>query len=150
MVETAATAGDRILVIDDTDANRYAVSRHLTASGYVVSEAATGADGLARAAHELPDLIILDIRLPDINGFEVARRLRAERRTADIPILHLSASFTDADSKVRGLDNGADGYLTHPIDPPVLLASVRALLRARGAERAAGRRRSTRSAKASA
>jgi DNA-binding response OmpR family regulator/signal transduction histidine kinase len=137
MVETAATAGDRILVIDDTDANRYAVSRHLTASGYVVSEAATGADGLARAAHELPDLIILDIRLPDINGFEVARRLRAERRTADIPILHLSASFTDADSKVRGLDNGADGYLTHPIDPPVLLASVRALLRARGAERAA-------------
>jgi DNA-binding response OmpR family regulator/signal transduction histidine kinase len=137
MVETAATAGDCILVIDDTDANRYAVSRHLRASGYVVSEAATGTDGLARAAHELPDLIILDIRLPDINGFEVARRLRADRRTTDIPILHLSASFTDADSKVRGLDNGADGYLTHPIDPPVLLASVRALLRARGAERQA-------------
>lgn len=137
MDDVAGTAGRNVLVIDDTDANRYAVSRHLRANGYVVSEAATGGDGLARAAHELPDLIILDIRLPDINGFEVARRLRADPRTTDIPILHLSASFTDADSKVRGLDNGADGYLTHPIDPPVLLASVRALLRAREAERRA-------------
>jgi CheY-like chemotaxis protein len=98
MDDIASTAGRNVLVIDDTDANRYAVARHLRASGYVVSEAATGGDGLARATHELPDLIILDIRLPDINGFEVARRLRAEPRTTDIPILHLSASFTDADS----------------------------------------------------
>lgn len=127
----------RLLVIDDTGANRYAVSRHLKANGYDVIEAATGLAGLDLALQEQPDLIVLDIRLPDISGFDVARRLRADERTADIPILHISASFTDAGSKVRGLDNGADGYLTHPVDPPVMLATVRALLRARSAERAA-------------
>ena len=133
----APAAGSRLLVIDDTDANRYAVARHLRASGFVVDEAATGQDGLDRAVGNPPELIVLDVRLPDITGFEVARRLRSDPRTADIPILHISASFTDAGTKVLGLDNGADGYLTHPIDPPVMLATVRALLRARGAERRA-------------
>lgn len=133
----AHAAGPRLLVIDDTDANRYAVARHLRASGFAVDEAATGQDGLARAMETQPDLIVLDVRLPDITGFEVARRLRGDPRTTDIPILHISASFTDAGTKVLGLDNGADGYLTHPIDPPVMLATVRALLRARGAERRA-------------
>ncbi len=133
----SAAAGPTLLVIDDTDANRYAVARHLRASGFTVVEAATGLDGLSRATAHPPDLIVLDVRLPDITGFEVARRLRGQPRTADIPILHISASFTDPSTKVLGLDNGADGYLTHPIDPPVMLATVRALLRARRAERRA-------------
>ncbi len=137
MADLHPTHGARILVVDDTDANRYAVSRHLQANDFRVTEAATGQDALAGAVADEPDLIILDVRLPDISGFEVTRRLRQDPRTADIPILHISASFTGADSKVRGLDNGADGYLTHPIDPPVMVASVRALLRARGAERQA-------------
>ena len=128
------TGQARILVVDDTEANRYVVTRHLVRNGYTVDEAGNGHDALEMAVTTAPDLIVLDIRLPDINGFEIARRLREDERTASIPILHLSASFTDAASMARGLDNGADGYLTHPVDPPVILATVRALLRARTAE----------------
>ena len=127
----------RLLVIDDTEANRYAVARHLKSQGFEVREASSGAEGLLCARNELPDLIVLDIRLPDMSGFDVTRAIRNDEHTADIPILHISASFTDPESKARGLDNGADGYLTHPVDPPVMLATVRALLRARTAERVA-------------
>ena len=125
----------RLLVIDDTEANRYAVARHLRANGFTVREATTGMAGLELAFAELPDLVVLDIRLPDISGLEVARRLRTDERTADIPLLHISASFTDPASRAKGLDNGADGYLTHPVDPLVMLATIRSLLRAREAER---------------
>jgi signal transduction histidine kinase len=132
---TGARTRARLLVIDDTEANRYAVARHLRANGFRVLEASTGKGGLDAAFAELPDLIILDIRLPDISGLEVARRLRTDDRTADIPLLHVSASFTDPASRAKGLDNGADGYLTHPVDPLVMLATIRSLLRAREAER---------------
>jgi PAS domain S-box-containing protein len=125
----------RLLVVDDTEANRYAVARHLRANGFEVLEAATGQDAIDVAMTQQPDLMVLDIKLPDISGLEIARRLRNDRRTADIPILHLSASFTDSASRARGLDNGADGYLTHPVDPLVMLATIRSLLRAREAER---------------
>ena len=125
----------RLLVVDDTEANRYAVARHLRANGFEVLEAATGQDAMDVAMAQQPDLMVLDIKLPDISGLEIARRLRNDRRTADIPILHLSASFTDSASRARGLDNGADGYLTHPVDPLVMLATIRSLLRAREAER---------------
>ena len=125
----------RLLVIDDTEANRYSIARHLRANGFTVREATTGQAGLDLALAELPDLIVLDIRLPDMSGLEVARRLRTDERTADIPLLHISASFTDPASRAKGLDNGADGYLTHPVDPLVMLATVRSLLRTREAER---------------
>ncbi|HEX6643379.1 MAG TPA: response regulator [Gemmatimonadales bacterium] len=127
----------RLLVVDDTEANRYAIARYLRARGFEVAEVGSGLDGVRTAQELVPDLVVLDIRLPDIDGLEVARRLRASERTADIPILHVSASFTDSASLARGLDNGADGYLTHPIDPLVLLATIRGLLRARAAEREA-------------
>src|SRR5574342_661779 len=78
-----------------------------------------------------------DVLLPDVSGFEISRRLRADPRHARVPILHLSASFTDPASRAEGLDSGADGYLTHPVEPVVLLASIRSLLRARQAEREA-------------
>ena len=74
------------------------------------------------------------MRLPDINGFEVCRRLKADPVTRDIPVLHISASYTSAESKAEGLEGGADGYLTHPADPAELVATVRALLRVRRAE----------------
>jgi two-component system, cell cycle sensor histidine kinase and response regulator CckA len=125
----------RLLVVDDTEANRYSVARHLRANGFVVREATTGQAGLDLAFAELPDLVVLDIRLPDMSGLEVARVLRTDERTADIPLLHISASFTDPASRAKGLDNGADGYLTHPVDPLVMLATIRSLLRAREAER---------------
>jgi PAS domain S-box-containing protein len=75
--------------------------------------------------------------MPGMDGFEVVRRLRADPQTAHLPVLHLSASFTDPMSHAAGLDSGADGFLTHPVEPLVLLASVRALLRTRVAEREA-------------
>jgi two-component system cell cycle sensor histidine kinase/response regulator CckA len=121
-----------ILVVDNTDAGREVVSRLLRRSGYHVVEAASGVDALERA-QESVDLVLLDVRLPDIQGTEVCRRLKLGARTAMIPVVHLSASALTADDKVRGLDGGADAYLTHPIEPELLLATVRAMLRLRRA-----------------
>jgi len=126
-----------ILVIDDNAANRYFLTRVLTQAGFRVRVAATGAEGLALAEHA--DLITLDVRLPDISGFEVCRRLRENRATADIPVMHISASFTRPEAKAEGLEGGADAYLTHPVEPLELVATVRALLRARAAERSLAR-----------
>ena len=127
----------RILVVDDTEANRYAVGRHLRQAGYIVSEASDGHRALAMMARELPDLLMVDIRMPGMDGLELVRRVRADPRTMHMPVLQVSASFTDPVSQALGLDSGADGYLTHPVEPLVLLATVRALLRARSAEREA-------------
>ena len=124
-----------VLVVDDTLANRWVLTRVLEEDGYRVIEGETAADAV-RLAAERPDLIVLDVRLPDGSGFEIARGLKADPQTADIPLLLISASFTSPNERARGLDAGADGYLTHPVEPPVLLATIRALLRSREAERA--------------
>ncbi len=124
-----------VLVVDDTLANRWVLTRILEEGGYRVIEGETAADAV-RLAAERPDLIVLDVRLPDGSGFEIARNLKADARTADIPLLLISASFTSPRERARGLDAGADGYLTHPVEPPVLLATIRALLRSREVERA--------------
>jgi PAS domain S-box-containing protein len=124
-----------VLVVDDTLANRWVLTRILEEGGYRVIEGETAADA-ARLAAERPDLIVLDVRLPDGSGFEIARNMKADPRTADIPLLLISASFTSPSERARGLDAGADGYLTHPVEPPVLLATIRALLRSREVERA--------------
>ena len=78
--------------------------------------------------------MILDVNLPDIDGFEVCRRIKSDPATSMIPVVHLSATYQDDDSKVTGLESGADGYLTYPVEPKVLVAYVRALLRTREAE----------------
>jgi PAS domain S-box-containing protein len=124
-----------ILVVDDTLANRWVLTRVLEEGGYRVIEGETAADAV-RLAADRPDLIVLDVRLPDGSGFELARGMKVDPRTADIPVLLISASFTSPSERARGLDSGADGYLTHPVEPPVLLATIRALLRSRAAERA--------------
>jgi PAS domain S-box-containing protein len=121
-----------ILVVDDNDANRYAVVRLLRTAGFQPIEASTGGDALHMLACR-PDLVVLDVRLPDIDGFEVCRRIKA---TSDIPVLlHLSADFTSATSRVQGLNEGADAYLTHPFEQDELIAIVNSLLRARRGER---------------
>lgn len=125
---------DLVLHIDDNLANRYAVRRILERIGLDVIEGATGAEGL-RLAEENPDLIILDIKLPDVNGFEVCRRLKADPRYRAIPVLQMSANFTQTHDKVEGLESGADGYLAQPIEPAVLVATVQSLLRIRRGER---------------
>ena len=129
-------AADRqpvILVADDNPATLYSTARILRSASFIVREAACGAEAL-RLAEETPDAVVLDVNMPDMDGFEVCRILRSRPTTSRTPIIHLSATFVDAGDKVRGLEAGADGYLTHPVEPPVLVATVNAFLRARKAE----------------
>lgn len=123
-----------ILVVDDNPAGRYATSHVLRSVGWKVLEAGTGADAVSIAEQNDLDLVVLDVNLPDFDGFEVCRRLRTMDKMARIPVIHLSATFVKDIDKVRGLELGADGYLVHPVEPPVLIATVRAFLRARQAE----------------
>lgn len=127
-----ASAAARILVVDDDPPARYAIGRVLRAAGYHVMEASTGTTALELAPQA--DLMTLDINLPDLDGFEVCRRLRANPATAHIPVLHLSATFVHHGDFLLGLQAGADSYLTRPVEATVLIASVRTLLFARRAE----------------
>ncbi|MET0551602.1 MAG: response regulator [Vicinamibacteria bacterium] len=122
-----------VLVVDDTEASRYALGRTLAKAGFLVWEAATGTEALGRA-HDCPDAILLDIKLPDITGLEVCRRLKANPATAAIPVLQMTATFGGTETQVAALEGGADAYLTHPVEPIVLVATIRSLLRAREAE----------------
>ena len=123
-----------ILHVDDNETNRYVVGRMLQKAGYGVIEAATGTEALLMAVSGRPDLIILDVQLPDFKGFEVCTRLKANPVTAAIPVLHLSATFVEGKDKAEGLDSGADGYLVQPVEAIELIATIRALLRIRKAE----------------
>lgn len=123
-----------VLLVDDTNATRYATRRMLTAHGLQVIEATTGEEALRLASQ--CDAVVLDVNLPDMDGFEVCRRLREDPVTLSVPVLHLSAQHMQDADKVSGLDAGADAYLTHPVGADVLVATINALVRARKAERA--------------
>ncbi len=125
-----------ILHVDDDEANRYVVRSILEKSGFSVIDAENGKEGLEKALL-MPDLIVLDIRLPDIDGFEVCRRIKAHDQLKVIPVLQTSALFIKSEDKVEGLDSGADGYLAQPMEATVLVATVRSLLRIRSAEKRA-------------
>lgn len=127
--------GLRILHVDDTDAQRYAISRVLRHAGFEVLEARSGRQAL-EVVEQLPDLVILDVNLPDISGFAVCKQIKANEATARIPVLHLSATMVSTDARVAGLDGGADGYMVQPVEPEELVATIRALLRVRKAEEA--------------
>jgi PAS domain S-box-containing protein len=122
-----------VLNVNDDEANRYMVTRILEGAGFRVIEASDGHEALLRARRH-PILIVLDVKLPDISGLEVCRRLKAAEDTRAIPILQTSATFVSAERKVEGLDSGADAYLAQPIEAPELVATVRSLLRTRRAE----------------
>ncbi len=123
----------RVLLADDVPSSLYLTRRVLECAGYTVLEADCGLQALERA-RELPDAIILDVRMPDLDGFEVSRRLKACPETAAIPILHLSATFKKSEHLVQGLQSGASYYLTQPVEPVVLDATLKAMLRARRLE----------------
>ena len=132
-VDPAGNNAVRILAVDDNEALRYSIVRSLRDAGYQVVEAKTGEEAIAFAA-ELPDLITLDVNLPDIHGFQVCRLIKENPATTHIPILHLSSTFVDPESRVQGLASGADAYLTEPIDRAELVATIGALLRLKQAE----------------
>jgi signal transduction histidine kinase len=122
-----------VLIVDDRDANRYTIAHTLKRAGYQVLEASTGKAAL-EMANSLPTVILLDVRLPDILGYEVCRRIKTNPNTGFIPILQLSAAFIDSESRIYALESGADAYLTQPVEPSVLVATVKSLVRLHRAE----------------
>ena len=125
-----------LLIVDDNATTRYAMRRVLERHGYQVLEAGTGSEGLELVANASPDALILDVNLPDMSGFDIARQLRADASTALLPLIHVSAASIETNDIITGLDAGGDAYLIHPVDPDVLLATLRTLLRVRDTERA--------------
>ncbi len=126
----------RILIVDDNEAGRYAVGRILRRAGFKVMEADTGSQAIRLVGQERPDLVLLDTRLPDISGVDVCRQIKGAPGTSTTPVLQMSASAVDDHSRVAALEGGADGYITSPFEPAVLVATVRSLLRIRTAEQA--------------
>ncbi|UOZ07116.1 fused response regulator/phosphatase [Amycolatopsis sp. WQ 127309] len=118
-----------ILVVDDLEASRYLTSSWLRRNGYRVSEARTGQEALTAVAEEELDLVLLDVHLPDMSGFEVCERVKGDPRTAAMPVIHISATAIEVEDRTAGLDRGADGYLVEPVDPGELVATVEAALR---------------------
>lgn len=137
------SAAATVLVLDDNDTNRYIVGSWLRRAGHTVVEAADGTEGLALLAAasdgELPELAVVDVKLPDMSGFEVCERIKAEPRTASLPVIHISATAIELSDRTQGLHRGADAYLTEPIAPDELLATVTAALRYARARRRAER-----------
>lgn len=122
-----------LLNVNDHEATRYSITQILRQAGYEVWEAATGTEAL-ELVKKNPDLVILDVRLPDISGLEVCRRIKADPATATTMVLHLSAAFVKGEDKARGLEGGADGYLTSPVSQAELVATIRAFVRLSQAE----------------
>lgn len=132
------TAGaSRVLVVDDSESNRYVLSTWLRRAGHDVVEAATGADALRAARGQEFDIVLLDINLPDMTGYEVCEQIKADPLTASVPVLHVSATATKPADRSEGLRRGADGYLVEPVEREELLASVEALIRGAAAQRTA-------------
>jgi PAS domain S-box-containing protein len=125
---------DTVLVVDDDPVTRYVTARVLRAAGFDVQEASTGGQALASLSSRI-SAVVLDVHLPDIDGFEVCRVIRNRPDVATwLPIIHLSAAYVEDEDKVAGLNAGADAYLIHPAEPAVLVATLRAMIRARKAE----------------
>lgn len=120
---------DIILIVNDNEPGRYATARILNRAGFQVVEAATGKDGLRLVRSVSPQLVVLDINLPDINGIEVCRQLKADPQTAATMVLQVSATNIAVIDRVQSLSAGADSFLVEPVEPEELEAVARALLR---------------------
>jgi PAS domain S-box-containing protein len=130
---TIDRAAHAVLVVDDNPATRYATARTIRAAGFATREAASGTEALEMSTQGVAAMV-LDVHLPDIDGFEVCRSARADPRTALLPIIHLSATYIRPEDRVTGLNAGADAYMVHPVEPAVLVGTLQALIRARSAE----------------
>ena len=128
MTAPAGSAVARILVVDDEPDIVALVAYHLAKAGYRVSTAATGTDALELARQDRPALVVLDLMLPGLSGFEVLEQLRADDATRDVAVLMLTARRDEPD-RIRGLSLGADDYLTKPFSPQELVLRVAAILR---------------------
>src|SRR5262245_54809429 len=131
MMETSKT---KILNVDDFEPGLYAKSRTLRLAGFEVYEAMTGVDALRLTQELKPQIVLLDVNLPDVSGIEICRRIKTDPSIDSILVIQTSATFTEVRDRVRGLEGGADAYLTEPIEADELIANIRAFLRLREAE----------------
>ncbi len=130
-MESTSAGSELVLVVDDEPHIVALVAYHLAKAGYRVATAKTGTDALARANQARPALVVLDLMLPGMSGFEVLKKLRARDDTRDVPVLMLTARRDEPD-RVEGLTLGADDYLTKPFSAPELVLRVKAILRRTG------------------
>ncbi|MFA5155852.1 MAG: response regulator [Candidatus Omnitrophota bacterium] len=121
-------AKKRILLVDDETALVDLMKIRLEANGYDVLTAGDGQLALDKARADIPDLIILDLMLPKIDGYQVCRQLKSDEKYKHIPVLMFSARAQEADKK-NGEEAGADGYIVKPFDPPALLSKIKELLK---------------------
>ncbi len=128
---TDASAPHRVLVVDDEPDITALVAYHLAKAGYRVSTAATGPEALKAAREERPDIVILDLMLPGVSGYDVLAELRRQEETRDVGVILLTARREEPD-RIRGLSLGADDYLTKPFSPQELSLRVQAVLRRLG------------------
>ncbi len=133
MLKSRVMGRERILVVDDEEDLLELVNYNLTREGYRVETVATGEAALAAARKTLPDLIVLDLLLPSIDGLEICRLLKNDPKTKHIPVIMLTAKSEESDM-VTGLELGADDYMTKPFSPRVLLARIKAILRRKSKE----------------
>ena len=117
----------KILIVEDNEMNRDMLSRRLARRGYQIVLAVDGGEGIAMATAESPDLILMDVSLPEVDGWEATRRLKAEPRTRVIPVIGLTAHAMAGDRE-KVIDAGCDDYDTKPVELPRLLQKIEALL----------------------
>jgi len=132
--ENCDYASGRVLIVDDNAQNAELLQAHLESMGCVIQIAQNGVDALAMVGCDKPDIILLDVMMPKMSGFEVCRRLKSDSKTRDIPVVIVTALNELADVE-RGVDSGADDFLSKPINKLELLTRVKSLLRVRHLKR---------------
>ena len=134
-VESASIYTNKILLVDDDHEERFATSRILRNAGYDVEEAESGQEAIQKAEQVDPDLILLDIVMPEMDGFETCRKIKADDKLADPFVILVSSIQNSPDNQAKGLDNGADGFISRPFEANMFIAQIRSMLRIKNVEK---------------